>query len=137
MSRPSDFTEEVATQICVALSGGRSLRSICEDEGMPDRATVFRWLGKHAEFRDQYAHARASQADAMLEEILEIADAGTKAEDIMNPDVIQRAKLRIDTRKWVMSKVAPKKYGEKLELSGDPENPLHTITRIELVAPGE
>jgi hypothetical protein len=110
--------------ICVEISSGRSLRSICLDEGMPDKATVFRWLAKYEAFRDQYAHAREAQADAMLEDILEIADDGTndsytdeEGNVRTNQDVIARSRLRVDARKWAMSKMAPKKYGEKLDLN--------------------
>jgi len=114
----------MAMAICVEISSGRSLRSICLDEGMPDKATVFRWLAKYEAFRDQYAHAREAQADAMLEDILEIADDGTndsytdeEGNVRTNQDVIARSRLRVDARKWAMSKMAPKKYGEKLDLN--------------------
>jgi len=124
MARPTDFSPEMAMAICVEISSGRSLRSICLDEGMPDKATVFRWLAKYEAFRDQYAHAREAQADAMLEDILEIADDGTndsytdeEGNVRTNQDVIARSRLRVDARKWAMSKMAPKKYGEKLDLN--------------------
>ncbi|MDH7790720.1 terminase small subunit protein [Ochrobactrum sp. AN78] len=112
--RPTDFTPEMATYICGELSAGVSLRTICNDPGMPDRGTVFRWLSKDEDFRNQYARAREAQVDAMAEDILEIADEG-------NEEDTQRAKLRIDARKWLMSKMAPKKYGDKLAIGGDAE----------------
>lgn len=118
------YNTEMATRICEGIASGRSLRTICEDEAMPDKATVFRWLAAHEDFRDQYARAREAQADAMLEEILDIADDGkndsyTDEEGNVrtNQDVIARSRLRVDTRKWAMSKMAPKKYGDKLDLS--------------------
>ncbi len=120
MARPSDFTEDVAGHICSEIASGRSLRSICDDEGMPDKSTVFRWLSKHETFRDQYARAQEDRTAALAEDILEIADEG-------NAEDVQRARLRIDTRKWLMSKMAPKRYGDKqqLEHSGD----LNIITK--------
>jgi hypothetical protein len=83
----------------------------------------------------QYARAREVQADTLVDEILEIADDGTndwmaregkdgEAGWALNGEHVQRSKLRVDSRKWFASKVAPKKYGEKLELAGDKENPL-------------
>ena len=95
---------------------------------MPDKSTILRWLDAHAEFRDQYARAREAQADHFAEEILEISDDGTndwmrrqQGEDtveVANHEHISRSKLRVDARKWLMSKMAPKKYGDKLELAG-------------------
>jgi hypothetical protein len=119
--RPSDYTPKIANAICARIAGGESLRTICEDEETPDKSTVLRWLGRHQEFRDQYAQARESQMDAMSEEILEIADdaAGDAIVDDngnvrTNNEVVARSRLRIDTRKWLMSKLAPKKYGDRI-----------------------
>lgn len=106
--RPTDYTEDIAAHICAEMAAGRSLRSICKDKGMPDKATVFRWLAKHEAFRDQYTRAQEDRAVAMSEDILEIAD--DEGADV------QRARLRVDTRKWLMSKMAPKKYGDKQEI---------------------
>jgi hypothetical protein len=126
--RPSDFTDAVAALICTRLAEGESLREICRDEAMPGQSTVFRWLAANEEFREQYARAREAQADHMADEILEIADDGKN--DWMERNVgegeiivvadhehINRSKLRVDARKWLMSKVAPKKYGEKIEVA--------------------
>jgi hypothetical protein len=117
------YAAETATRICIEISAGRSLRSICADEGMPDKATVFRWLAEHGDFRDQYARAREAQADAMLEEIIEISDDGSNdtytdenGATRTEQDVIARSRLRVDARKWAMSKMAPKKYGDKLDI---------------------
>lgn len=107
--RPCTFTQEMADHICSEMASGRSLRSICDDEGMPERRTVFRWLSKNDEFRHQYARAQEDRAAALAEDILEIADEGSEGDT-------QRAKLRVDTRKWLMSKMAPKKYGDRTEL---------------------
>lgn len=138
--RPSTYSEATALEICDRLSSGRSLRSITQDEDMPVISTVFLWLSKHEEFSKQYARAREAQADAMLEEILVIADDGTgdswvddEGVERVNQDVIGRSRLRVDARKWAMSKMAPRKYGDKLELSGDPDRPV-AITKIALVA---
>lgn len=124
--RPSAYTQELADLICERLADGESLRSICRDESMPDKATVCRWLAKHQDFRDQYAHAREMQADSLFDENLDIADnanndwmerfgEGNEGWQI-NGEAIQRSKLRIDTRKWMAGKLAPKKYGDKQQI---------------------
>lgn len=136
--RPSLYSEELAEEICRRIAGGRSLRSVCRDADMPDGATVCRWLAKeeHARFRDHYAHARELQADALFDEALEIADNGTNDwmlhNDPDNPgyrlngEHVQRSRLRVDTRKWAAAKLAPKKYGDKIEqtLQGPGGSPL-------------
>lgn len=124
--RPSEFSATVAGLICDRLSSGETLRAICRDEGMPDQTTVFRWIRLHGEFRQQYAHAREAQADNWADEIVEISDDGTNdwmrrngGEDDegwrANGEHIQRSRLRVDARKWLMAKAAPKKYGDKVE----------------------
>ena len=77
---------------------------------MPTKATVCKWLIENKEFSDQYARARDKQADYFAEEIIEIADSA-EAESA----AVSKAKLQIDARKWAASKIAPKKYGDKVE----------------------
>ena len=133
--RPSDFTQGLADQICERLAEGESLRSICDEDGMPNKATVFRWLALHEMFRDQYARARETQADSLFDEILAIADDGRNdwmkrhGDDerwVENGEALRRSQLRVDARKWMAGKLRPKKYGERItqEHVGDPDNPL-------------
>jgi hypothetical protein len=137
MGRPSDYSPEITTAICVRLGLGESLREICRDEDMPNKSTVMRWLAEHQEFRDQYAGAREAQADYYAEEIIEIADDGTndwmerKRDDgttieVENKEVLNRSRLRVDTRKWLMARMAPKKYGDKItqEHTGEDGGPV-------------
>ncbi len=125
--RPSLYTEALAAKICQRLAEGETLRSICRDKAMPNKATVLRWLAdkKKAEFRDQYAHARDMQADALFDEALEIADDASgdwtvdkDGKKVLDHENIQRSRLRVDTRKWAAGTMAPKKYGDKLDLGG-------------------
>ncbi|OOS01271.1 terminase small subunit [Canicola haemoglobinophilus] len=111
--RPSSYMQEVADDICMLLSQGESLRKICERPGMPAQSTIYLWLQENDQFSEQYVRARESQADFLLDEILDIADCAT-------PEDVQIAKLRVDSRKWYITKVAPKKYGDKVtqEISG-------------------
>lgn len=134
IGRPTDYNDDIVAHICSEMSAGRSLRSICADDGMPDKSTVFRWLAKHEAFRDQYAKAQDDRASAMAEDILDIADQYDNLQDKIDVEHIQRAKLRIDTRKWLMSKMAPKRYGDKAEIDHKSSDGSMTPTRIELVA---
>ena len=116
MGRPSIFSQEIADIICERIAEGESLRKICDADDMPNKATVFRWLAADAQFSDQYARARDSQADTLFDEVLAIADQYDSAAEKIEVDHINRARLRIDARKWMAGKLRPKKYGEKLEL---------------------
>lgn len=121
--RPSDYTEELVEAILTRIADGESLRSICADEGMPNRSTVNLWRIRHADFCAQYARAREAQADAYFDDIQEIADNAKN--DWMerngegdegwqaNGEHIQRSKLRIDARKWMAGKLRPTAYGDK------------------------
>lgn len=140
MGRRTEFTQAIADTICDRLAEGQSLRAICATAKMPCQVTVFKWLSQQPEFAKQYARARESQVEHYAEEILEIADDGRndtyEKEDgtqATNQDVIARSRLRVDTRKWLMSKLAPKKYGDKLELGGDANAPINVIHRVERV----
>jgi hypothetical protein len=132
MTRPSSFTEEMGDEICRRLIEGESLRSICASEGFPAQSTVCRWLANNETFRKQYAHARELQADALFDEVLDIADNGTndwmqrngEGDEgwALNGEHIQRSRVRIDARKWMAGKLRPKVYGDKLNLEGAGEN---------------
>lgn len=132
--RPSSFSKKVANQICERLIAGESLRAICDSAGMPNKSTVFRWLDRHTEFRDQYARAREIQAEMMADELLSIADDAsgdlTKGESghVGNSAAVHRSKLRVETRKWIASRLLPKKYGEKLEVGHSGEMQIETQT---------
>jgi hypothetical protein len=132
VGRPSDYSPELSDKICAAIASGLSLRTICKEESMPCVATIFNWIRRFPEFLEQYEKAKAEQADALAEEMLDIADDGTndwmEAHDKdgnaigwkVNGEHVQRSRLRLDTRKWLASKLKAKKYGDKLtqELTG-------------------
>ncbi len=131
--RPTRYTEAIAVKICRRLAEGESLRKICKNTSMPAISTVMGWLfdGKHADFSEQYARARDLQADTLFDEALEIADEGSKdwttTEDgkkILDQEHVQRSRLRVDTRKWAAGKLAPKRYGDKLQHTGDGGGPI-------------
>lgn len=125
--RPTDYSAELADEICERMSGGESLRTICNADEMPNRATVFRWLAKHEEFATIYARACEVRAEVLADEILDIADDGSNdwierknadGENIgyrENGEAIRRSQLRVASRQWVAEKMLPKKYGAKVQ----------------------
>jgi len=134
MNNLRGFSQKIADIICDGLASARSLRSICSDDGMPSTTTVCRWLAdpRYSSFREQYARAREAQADAIFDEILDIADDGSNdwltrtredgsTDEVLDHEHVQRSKLRIDARKWMAGKLQPKKYGDKIDLTSDGE----------------
>lgn len=115
MARPTIYTKKLGNKICSRIADGESLKKITSDSQMPARSTVHLWLldEDKKEFSDNYEKAVNIRADNKFDELEEIAD-NTEGD-------VQRDRLRIDTRKWWLSKVMPKKYGEKQEVkhSGD------------------
>jgi hypothetical protein len=116
--RPTSHTPEVEAEIFTRLSAGESLRAICKAEHLPPDPTVRNWIvnDKPPGISARYAHARALGLDAMAEETIEISEE-------KDDDPASR-RVRVDTRKWLLSKLAPKKYGDRIEIAGDKENPL-------------
>jgi hypothetical protein len=134
MGRPTEYTPEIGKEICVRISAGESVRSITRDKHLPCAATVYNWLldKDKRDFLEQYTIARATQAEVMFEELLDIADDGTNdwmekenkdgsSYTVLDHEHVQRSKLRVDTRKWYLSKVLPKKFGDKLDMTSDGE----------------
>lgn len=136
--RPSSFTQEYADSICEHIAGGKSLVSWCkQDESRPSYTSVMRWLEANAAFRESYARARMDQADFLAEEIVQIADDGLndtytdgEGNERTNQDVIARSRLRVDARKWYASKLAPKKYGDKIQTEHSGEMTVRSATEL-------
>lgn len=136
MGRPTLYTPELAGLICTKLADGQSLRSICEPEDMPDEKTVRTWaLEDYQGFSPQYAKAREQGYLRMADDLLEIADDGRNdfiarqgadgsATVAVDHDHISRSRLRVDTRKWLLSKVLPKVFGDKVALTDPDGGPL-------------
>ena len=138
----STYTVQVADIICLRLSEGESLQEIVKTEGMPDRATVYRWLLEQPVFCDKYIRAREEQADTLADEIIGIADESPETVEVrdkhgavidvkIDSGYVAYQKQRIEARKWTAMKLKPKKYGDKLELAGDPSNPLKMEVQVE------
>ena len=116
--RPSLYSKELAELNCERIlernedGNPRSLRDVCKDDDMPCEKTVYKWLTAEVEFATMYTRAREMRANMIADDTLEIADT--------EPDP-QKARVRIDARKWWAAKTSPKKYGDKIqqEISGD------------------
>lgn len=110
--RPTNYSQETADYICEQIALGNSVRKIVAEEGMPSRATIHLWLKTHPEFSDQYAWACQVRQDEKFDEIRDLA---------ANTEDVQRARLLVDVVKWQLSKEAPKKYGDKLDMTSGGE----------------
>ena len=124
--RPTIYKDSTVKAICLRLSMGQSLNVICKLDKYPKKTTVYRWLQENEIFRDKYRHAREMQQENFLDEIIEIAD-DSKDDYIekqgkngsytqLDAEHVQRSRLRIDTRKWVMERMSSRKYGPKSEV---------------------
>lgn len=126
--RPTKYSDELAEKICLLIAEGESLRAICQLEEMPSKSTVLLWVVQDREdFSDRYAKACEVRAYHWAEELVEISDDGRndwmekvdkEGECIgwqVNGEALNRSRLRVDTRKWLLSKLL-KKFSEKQEL---------------------
>lgn len=112
------YSQEVADRVCERLTAGDSLRKACADG--PDPSTILRWVEQNDAFAQQYARARAAGYALLADELVEIADDSTNDTFVddngnqrTNQEVVARSRLRVDTRKWMLSKMLPKVFGEK------------------------
>lgn len=119
--------QRIFDDICDSIVDGKSLRkALLECNNFPAK-TFFMWLRENDEFSKQYARATVERAELMFEDMFDIADDSysdyieTELGKQFNSEHLQRSKLRVDTRKWALSKLMPKKYGDKLDLTTDGE----------------
>lgn len=125
VGRPLEYTKEMGDHICelVSSTGHGLLKLTRLYPELPDKVTINRWRYRVPEFRTQYAQAKLEQADILAEECLEIADDDHNdvkinpdtGDEYCNTEFIARARLRVDTRKWLASKLLPKQYGQNAE----------------------
>jgi hypothetical protein len=142
MGRPTIFTKLMEDIICTRIAEGESLREIVRSEGMPDRTVIYDWLLKDPDFANRYARAREEQADTLADEIIAISDENPRTNEIRDSEgnvldikidsgYVAYQKQRIEARKWTAMKLKPKKYGDKLALGGDADNPLRIEVQSE------
>lgn len=141
MGAPKKYTDDHFMALFAQMADGKSLRSICAQDGMPHKKTVFERLAADPELKAKYMLAREMQAEALFDELLDIADDGSndyhenaKGEIVLNSEHISRSRLRVDTRKWSISKILPNRFGDKLDVTSDGET-INAPTHIVLTAP--
>jgi hypothetical protein len=120
MPAHSTFTQEVADEICWRIANGESLVDICgpdRDRRLPHRQTVYVWLAERDGFHRAYRRARDIQADLFIDQIVKIADATDG--DSRGPRDVRRDSLRVNVRRWIASRLAPKRYGDRVVLAGE------------------
>ena len=127
MARPSKYSEKLVDRMLEEIASGRSVIGLCrEEEWTPNADTWYRWLYKIEGLSDRYARAKAHQSEREADIILDIADNAT------NQDY-QVARLRVDARKWIASKLLPNKYGERTQIDHSSTDGSMKPTVIELV----
>lgn len=135
MGRKTTYTEKAAAEICRRIAEGQPLRQICRDDHMPAWQTVYGWIEAQPPFAERIARARELGFDAIAEEALEIADTPMIGETeetsedgkkVKREDMLGHRKLQVETRLKLLSKWAPKKYGESIrqELTGANGGPI-------------
>ena len=128
----SEDRAKVSALVLQGMRSGLSAFKACQQAGI-SHSTFLKWVSEDESLRDSYAHAREDLIERIANDVMDLSDADVG----MLPDgkkdwaAVQKHKLQVDTRKWLLSKLAPKKYGDKIEVSGDPANPL--VQRIERV----
>lgn len=111
MAYATDEVTEIQEKLLAEIQTGRSLRQVCTDEGMPHFTTVLRWVAADGQFASKYARARTAQADTLfdrMEAVEEAVSAGTMDS--------HAARVVLDSMRWRASKLAPKVYGDRLDV---------------------
>ena len=127
MGRPSDYTPEIGFAFCKALAEGKSAAKVCADPKMPSLSQVFEWFNRFPDFGEAYARAVIERAERIFEDALEIAD-----DETIDP---QSRRVRVDTRKWFLAKMHPKKFSEKVisEVTGANGAPLQIEAKVQRI----
>jgi hypothetical protein len=128
MAYSKEEIESIFNEIIKQISEGKSLRAVLRQSDMPDSKTFYKWIDDEKDKSLQYVRACNERSDGIFDDLLTIADA-TEDDIIMSEDgkvvtnhnVIQRDRLRVDARKWALSKMNPKKYGDKVDVTSGGE----------------
>ena len=125
--RPTKCTDEITDEICIRLMEGESLKKICSDDHLPHRITIHQWLldQEKRNFHNKYEKAVNVRTENMFDDLLDIVDDSTNdymekqvqegTITVLNNENIQRSRARVDLRKWYLSKIMPKKFGDKIQ----------------------
>lgn len=124
---PSEI-EVLFQKVLDEVEKGKPLRQILGSNGMPSRRKFYDWIDSDESMRERYARAKDVEADALFDEMLTIAKTPIETELIddgpngvrrVTSDNVQRSRLMVDALKWVLAKKAPKKYGDKIDVTSD------------------
>ena len=119
---PKDYTDEIADEICLRVSDGYSLNQVGKMDDMPSAAAIYSWMDKYPSFKEKYARAREIRSDKLGNEMIEIADSDDDPAKVRN---------RLDARKFVVSRMSPKSWGDRLgvdvEHSGSVALPIQMV----------
>jgi hypothetical protein len=129
------YTEEqvhdILDKVLIRIENGEALRTILKDDDMPSSRTFFKWLDSNELYVKQYARACEIRAENLFDEIIEIADdssGDTKYDkdgnSYLDNEYVQRSRVKIDARKWVLGKLNPKRFSDKVTHEGNPDNPI-------------
>jgi len=136
IGRPSKYTPELAAEICERLANGEPLRQICRDDHMPAWQKIYEWMVKDKDLSGAIARAREVGQDAIAEQIW--IDMQVEPERILSEGggridsgYVQLIRARADIGLKLLAKWNPKRYGDRVELAGDKENPLQINAQIE------
>jgi hypothetical protein len=139
MAYKPDEIEIIFNKILFKIELGHAIRNILKEDGMPDSSTFYKWIDLDSEKSKRYARACELRADSIFEDILEIADDSSgdvkineDGEEYLNTEFVQRSRLRVEARKWVVSKLNPKKYGDKQETTHVFEQPIFTGINLDV-----
>lgn len=136
--RPIEYTEDIGIKICELISSSSvGLDTLLDDESLPSPRAVYYWLDTYPEFLQRYARAREMQADFLAGQTIEIADDSAndtiiddQGRERVNSEWVNRSRLRVDARKWMASKLAPVKYGDKIDITTKGDKIAKTTTMI-------
>jgi hypothetical protein len=131
------WTDELEDAICAAIAvTPKGLEEVCEENGFPNARSIYRHLVSSEQFSQKYARGREHQLQLLADQLVPLADKdricqkrtikADGSEEVVILDQVERTKLQIETRKWLLGKLAPKKYGDKLQqqITGEDGGPL-------------
>jgi hypothetical protein len=130
IGRPTNYSLELASEICARLSTGEPVTKITADPKMPAQCTVYFWLNKHPEFKEMYDEARKDGAHTLADQIQAIVDeepnkiVDEQGNFRVDAGSVAHQRLRMDARKWLAAKYLPKVYGESTTIRGSADDPL-------------
>ena len=133
--RPTIYTESLAAKICQRIADGESIRAICNDPNIPSTTTVFRWIAseKCKGFRELYEASMQIRLETLGDGLIDLADAPIErnAAGAIDSAAVQIRRLQIETRRWILSKLLPRKYGDRMNLDHQGDGiTLHVVTGV-------